>query len=68
MSFPWISVKNELPTEDDIQKNKRILVFSPCYKLDSLKYRLIDAQFVKICTDATQRIGAMSRSLSKNLS
>lgn len=33
---------------------KRILIFSPCYKEDNpMRIRIVNSQFAKICTDAT---------------
>jgi hypothetical protein len=49
----WISVKKKLPSIADIKADRRLLTYSPCYKREGDKYRLIDAQFVHICTDAT---------------
>lgn len=40
--------------EEKPQKGERILVFSDCYaKEDIMRYRLMDAQFLKVTTEAT---------------
>jgi hypothetical protein len=49
----WHNVADKLPTKKDIKSNKRIIIFSPCYKHDQHKYRFIDAQFLTRCIDAT---------------
>lgn len=44
----WKSVKEELPKE-----NVRILVYSPEYDEDILKYRIADSHVVKYCKSIT---------------
>lgn len=45
----WVKVIDLLP-----KSGKRVLIFSPCYNKDNpMRIRIVDADFVKICTDAT---------------
>lgn len=44
----WVECKERLP------KSGRVLVFSPLYKVgDPTRFRVMDAQFVRISTEAT---------------
>jgi hypothetical protein len=49
----WKECSKELPTEQDIKKSRRVLIYSPLYEKEFERYRLLDAQFVRISTDAT---------------
>jgi hypothetical protein len=51
MSFNWINIKDRLPSDEDVKNDTRVLVISPCYKNTEMRYRLLSAQFVRICTD-----------------
>jgi len=45
----WEKKSDYLPTPD-----KRVLIFSHCYsKENPMRMRIVDADFVKICTDVT---------------
>lgn len=48
MENSWISINSESPKQDD----QKILIFTPS-KDTSLRYRIIDASFIKKCKDAT---------------
>jgi hypothetical protein len=51
MPIDWIDKEKDVP-----QKGERVLTYSPCYKTnsdESMLYRLMDAQFVRISTDVT---------------
>lgn len=40
--------------EEEVPENSRIVIFSPCYpKGDISRFRVIDSQFFRICTEAT---------------
>ena len=48
----WFSKnKDKLPENGD----ERVIVFSPIYPIGhNMKFRIIQAQFIKICTNVTQ--------------
>jgi len=45
----WTETRVKLPDPDE-----RVLTYSPEYKeTDAMRYRIMDGQFVRICTDVT---------------
>jgi hypothetical protein len=45
----WVKREDGLPTVD-----RRVLTFSPIYPIgDVMRHRMMDAQFFRICTEAT---------------
>jgi hypothetical protein len=44
----WVSREDKLP-----RRGRRVMIFSPCYKKEADRFRLVDGEFVRICTDAT---------------
>lgn len=44
----WTNSKDDLP-----KTGQRVLVFSPQYKEHSMRFRIMDGEFLRFCTDST---------------